>query len=117
MFGKLKDMAGNAMVQRAVDQITPIMHEQMEKIKSFKTEQLYDNEFFDNMVAKPAWTAISASLGGLTKLYPPLEQKFSGIMRHVRDELVLANDGQITLVEDFQGKLPGVLMEGLSKEA
>lgn len=116
MFGKIKDMASNSMIQKVVDQVSPLINEHIEKIKSLKSEQIYDNPFFDSMVSKPAWLAVSASLGGMTKLYPTLEQKFTLIMRHIRDELVRVNEGTVTLVENFQSKLPTVILEGLKKE-
>lgn len=113
MLGKLKEMAGNSAVQKIVDQVTPLLNEQLEKIKTLSPEKINDNEFFDKAISKPAWLAIMASLGGLTKLYPPLEAKFPLMMRHLRDELVVVDGASIALVEGFQAKLPKVIMDGL----
>jgi hypothetical protein len=113
MLGKLKALAGNAMVQNVIDKVTPIMQEQLEKIKSLSPDKMNDNDFFDSTISKPAWLAISASLGGLTNFYPALETKFPQLMRHLRDELVVVNDNTIALVDDFKAKLPQAVMNGL----
>lgn len=113
MFGKLKNLASGSAVQNIIDQVTPLMAEQLEKVKTLSPEKINDNEFFGKMISQPAWLLVSASLGGITKLYPPLEQKFSGMMLHLRDELVEVKEGSVTLVEGFHAKLPQVMMEGL----
>ncbi len=115
MFGKLKDLAGKAGVQSVVDKMTPLMMEELEKIKSIGPDKINDDAFFKTMISNPAWMLVSSTLGGIDKLYPPLEQKFGGMMLHMRNELVVATATSVSLVEGFQAKLPDVMLEGLKQ--
>lgn len=116
MFGKLKNIAVNNMIQGAIEKITPIMNEHIERIKSLNPEQIYDDQTYDTLISKPAWTAISAKLGGLTQLYPAMDDKFILVMRHVRDEIVTVDQGRVDFIDDYQTKLSSVFMDGLQKE-
>lgn len=115
MFGKLKELAGNAAVKSVADQIMPLIAEQLEKFKSLSPESINDDVVFDSVITQPLWLLVSSSAGGVTSLYPPLKEKFSGMMRHVRHELVVVKDGKIELVDGFKARLPGVMLDGLKK--
>lgn len=113
MFNKLKELASGAVVKNVVDKVTPLITEQLEKVKSLRPEQLFDDTAFHQYVTKPTWLVVTASLGGLNKLYPPFEEKFSGMMMHIRNEIVQINDGKITFADGFRSKLPQIMMDGL----
>lgn len=115
MLSKLKNMAGNAAVQKVVDKIAPGMNTHINQMKELSPGQLKDEEFFEGKIIKPAWLAVSASTSGLTKLYPPLAGKFSGMMKHLRDELFVIEGDKVALTEGFQSKLPTAILEGLKK--
>ncbi len=115
MFDKLKSWAGDAALQTIINKAVPMVSEQIEKITALDPEKIFNDEFFDTYVTQPAWFALSSYSTAIMEFYPTLEEKFPDVMRHLRDQLVIVRDNKIQLVEDFQSKIPAVLMEGLKK--
>lgn len=117
MFGKLKQLAAMGMIAKALDQINPLLQAQVEKIKTFTSEQVFDDHFFDSSISKPAWEELAQKFGAFTSVYPGLETIFINAMRNLRDELVLSRSGEVVLADDYQNKFSQVLMENFKNFA
>lgn len=115
MFSKLKDMAGGAAINKAVDAIAPSLKPQLEKVTTMDASIVNDDEKFTDKMIRPAIIAISAASGGVTKMIPNFEAKLTNCLLHSRTELIKVEGEKVSLVEGFDKKLPGVLMEGLKK--
>ena len=114
-FGKLGNLASGAITQKVADQLTPVLTEQIQKLPAFGASKLKDEEFFGNYVVKPCWLAVEAATSGLTKLYPPLQQKFGALMRHLRDELLIFEGESVSLVDDLPHRVPAAILSGLNQ--
>ncbi len=117
MLGKLKAMAGEGAMKKAVDAVSPALNEHLEVVRELDPAQVRDDETFRARVIQPALLAVTAASSGLTSLVPRFEERFARALFHLRNELVVVEDGSVRLADDFQGRLPGVLMEGLRQEA
>lgn len=113
MLGKLKKMASSGAVDQIVGKISPDLQKQLQAITSFNVSDLQDDDHFGQLVSQPALLSITASSGGITKMIPGFEEKFMGMMLHLRNELVDLSGEMPKLQEGFQEKLPTVLLEGL----
>lgn len=117
MFGALKDKIGGGAIDSAIEKFAPALQEHMDKIKSLQPADVQDDEKFTTMIVKPMLMSISASSGGVTKLIPKFETRFTGAMMHVRDELIIVDGSTVKLAEGSMDKLPKVLLEGFKKSA
>lgn len=115
MFAKFKDLAGGAALNKAIEKIAPSLKPQLEKVTTMDASVVKDDEKFTEKMIKPAILAISAASGGVTKMIPNFETKLTNCLLHSRTELMKVEGEKVSLVEGFDKKLPGVLMEGLKK--
>jgi hypothetical protein len=115
MLGKLKSLAGNGLVQKAVDTMAPSLSEHLEKVKSLDPAIIHDDEQFTSKVINPAYLAVSASTSGVASLVPKFKEKFHAAFLHLRDEIIHVEDGKVSLAEGYQSKIGPALLEGLKK--
>jgi hypothetical protein len=114
-FG-LADLAEKALLQKVASHVAPVLEEQLPKIRALSASKLQDDSFFASYVVQPAWLAVVAASSGLTKLYPPLEQRFGVLMQHLRNELVVFDGESVSLVDDLPKKLPAAIVAGLNQK-
>ncbi len=116
MLGKLSAMANLMGAQKMIQQVSPILREHLQKMSTYKAQQIQDDAFFDETISTPAWQAIRAKLGGIIQLYPGLETKFFSVMRKLRSELLeVKADGEVTLVADYETRLPQVALAAIQE--
>ncbi|KAB7628459.1 hypothetical protein [Alkalilimnicola sp. S0819] len=115
MFGKLKEAAGGAAVQKVVDAISPQLMEHTDKLTALKPESVRCDDTYTETFVQPALLAVSAASSGVTKLIPRFEERFSAALLHLRDELLDLGGERVALVEGFQERLPEVMLSGLKK--
>lgn len=113
MFGKLKDLASAGVVEKAVVALEPIVHEHLGKIQALGIATVRDDTSYASHVVKPAYLAVAAAVSGATKLIPQFEERFSGIMHALRDELLVFDSDSVRLVEDYQLRLRALLTSKL----
>ena len=113
MLGKLKNMAANGALDKVVGAISPELQQTLQNLTKYKVSDLQDDDQYHNLVIAPALLSVTASAGGTTKLIPGFNDKFKGMMLHLRNELVDLSGDLPKLQNDFQAKLPTVLLEGL----
>ena len=113
MFGKLKEAASGGVAKKVVDAIAPQLNEHLEKVSELDPQKVNDDDFFTEKVSEPSLIAISAASSGVTKLIPGFDDKFKSAMIHIRNELVIAEEASIKLVDDFKERLPEVLLASL----
>lgn len=113
MLGKLKDMASAAGLEKTVSSIEPVVREHLSKVKALGAEIIRDDARYAAQVVQPAYLAVVAASSGVTKLIPQFEERFGRVMLALRDELVVIEEGAVRLVDDFQARLPKVLIDSL----
>lgn len=114
MLDKLKQMANLMGAQKVIQQVNPILCEHLQKMTTFKAQQIQDDAFFDQTIAHPAWQAIQARLGTVARLYPGIESKFFNVMRNLRQELMeIKENGEISLVPDYENRLSDIALSGV----
>jgi hypothetical protein len=111
MLGKLKEMGGAAAAQQAIAKLEPLLHEHLSKLKTIGADVVQDDLRYAKFVVEPAYLALLSASSGVTKLIPEFKERFSRLMLRVRDDLVVIDGTTVTLVEDFQARLPKVLTE------
>jgi len=116
-FGKLTNLATGPMVKKVADQIAPVLEEQLKTLPALGASKLRDEEFFKQFAVTPAWLAVESATSGLTKLYPPIEEKFGALMVHLRDELLIFDADTVTIVEDVKEKIVPAVIAGLQQQA
>lgn len=110
MFGKLKEMASSGAVERVVAAVEPVVREHLAKAQILGAAIVRDDVSYAAKVVQPAYLAIVAASSGATKLIPQFDTRFSRVMLALRDELVLIEGDTVRLVDDFQSRLPPVLI-------
>lgn len=115
MFGKLKESAGGAAVQKVVDALSPKLMEQTDRLKDMEPDVVRDDESFTEKFSKPALVAVAAMSSGVTSLVPRFEERFSAAMLHIRDELLVLDGERVELVEGFKERLPDVMLTGFKQ--
>ena len=113
MFNKLKGAMESGSVQKAVDTVSPVVMKYLDEVLGLTPESINDDAQFSKFIIHPAYLGVTSSAGGLTKLIPSFEQRFTDAFIHVRDELVVTDDGMVSLVDDYEDKLPKVLTDSL----
>ena len=114
MFGKLKDLASAGVMDKAVVALEPIVREHLGKVHSLGVATVRDDASYAAHVVKPAYLAVVAAVSGATKLIPQFEERFSGIMHALRDELLVFENDSVRLVEDYQPRLRALLSSKLA---
>jgi len=124
MFGKIKKaaadkLADHGVVAKVVENLSPHLSEQLHKVQELDGKAVACDDTFTSKFISPTLTALAVAAGGATKLIPNFDGRFTGAMLHTRDELVnvCAESGNVSLVGDFQQRLPQVLLEGFKKSA
>lgn len=113
MFGKLKDMASSAGLEKTVASIEPVVREHLSKAHALGATIVSDDASFAAQIVRPAYVAVVAASHGVTKLIPQFEQRFGQLMLNLRDELIVIEGGVVRLADDFQTRLPQVLINSL----
>lgn len=113
MFGKLKEMAGSAALDKAIANLEPVVTEQLAKVQALGAETLRDDARYSEHITQPAYLAVTAASHGITKLIPEFQDRFSRLMFRLRDDLVIIEDNAVRLVDDFKARLPQVLVDSL----
>ena len=113
MFGKLKEMAGTATLDKTIASLEPLISEQLTKLQALGADVIQDDPRYSKFVVEPAYLAVVAASNGMTKLIPEFKERFSRLMLKVRDELVVVEGSAVRVVEDLKAKLPRVLSESL----
>jgi len=116
MFGKLTEMVGGNATQVLADKAGPEIKRKLQELLS-KTDAntVNDDDSFAQKIIPPLKVAVDASASGATKLVPGFDNKFESAMFHLRDELIVTNDYNLDLANDFDARLPEVLKEGFEK--
>ena len=117
MFASLREKIGSGAMDTAINAITPILSEQMEKITGLKPSDINDDDKFDSVVISPLLLSIKAASSGVTGLIPNFNERFKGAMYHLRKELIVIEGDKVSLVENAQENLPGILLESLKQSA
>lgn len=112
MLGKLKEMAGAGALDKAVASIEPVVREHLAKAQALGATVVADDTSYAAKVVQPAYLAVVAATSGVTKLIPQFEARFGRVMRALRDEVLLVDGDSVRLVDDFQARLPSVLIDG-----
>ena len=116
MFGKLKDMAGGNATQVLIDKAAPEIKRKLQEVLSkVDANTVNHDDSFAQKVIPPLKMAVDASSSGATKLIPGFDNKFETAMFHLRDELIVTNDVNLELANDFDARLPEVLKAGFEK--
>ncbi len=115
MFGKLKSAVGGSPSQKIVDKISPLVNQHLEKVLELAPGIVNDDEQFTKIIIDPAYLAVAVSAGGMTKLIPKFEARFTMAFLHVRDKLVVIDGDTVSLVNDLPDKLKETLLESLNK--
>lgn len=113
MFGKLKDLASAGVMDKAVVAFEPIVREHLAKVETLGVATVRDDVSYAAHVVKPAYLAVVAAVSGATKLIPQFEERFSGIMHALRDELLVFENDSVRLVQDYQPRLRTLLSSKL----
>lgn len=113
MFGKLKEMAGAATLEKTIASLEPLISEQLTKLQALGADVIQDDPRYSKLVVEPAYLAVVAASNGITKLIPEFKERFAKLMVKVRDELVVVENSTVKVVEDFKAKLPQVLADSL----
>jgi hypothetical protein len=113
MFGKLKDMASAGAVEKAVASVEPIVREHFSKALALGAASVSDDASYAAHIVRPAYMAVVAAASGATKLIPQFEDRFNRIMHALRDELLVIDGDSVRLVDDYQAKLPTLLVSSL----
>jgi len=124
MFNKLKGgidavkgaMDGGMMAQ-VINTITPHVQPHLDKVLDMNADAVQNDDEFKSTIVSPALVAVSAASSGSTSLIPRFEERFNIAMLHIRDELVVCEDGKVSLANDSQSRLPSVLEESFKKSA
>jgi hypothetical protein len=118
LFNKLKDgvskSVGEGAAKRAVEKASPVLQEELGKALKLGAKTIQDDEKYKKMVVKPALLSLAASSGGVTKLIPGFDEKFTKAMLQARDELLVFNGDEVTLADGFEKKLPGIIEDSLA---
>jgi len=124
MFNKLKagldavkGAADSGAMAQVTEAITPHIQPHLDKVTSMKAEDIQNDGQFQSIVVSPALVAISAASSGVTALIPRFDERFAIAMLHIRDELVICEEGKVSLAQDSQDRLPSVLEESFKKSA
>lgn len=116
MFGKLKEMAGGNATQMLVDKAGPEIKRKLQDLLSkVDANTVNDDASYAQKVIPTLKMAVEASASGATKLVPGFDNKFEAAMFHLRDELIVTNDYNLDLANDFDTRLPEVLKTGFEK--
>ena len=116
MFGKLKEMASNGALDKVIEKVSPTIKEKLqEAIANIDSGIVSEDDRFTDKVITPIKLAVIASARGATQLVPGFDQKFNIAMLHLRDELIVVDGPSISLIDDFDNKLPEVLKSGFEK--
>ena len=118
LFNKLKDgvskSMGEGVAKRAVEKASLVLQEELGKALKLGAKTIQDDEKYKKMVVKPALLSLAASSGGVTKLIPGFDEKFTKAMLQARDELLVFNGDEVTLADGFEKKLPGIIEDSLA---
>ena len=117
MLGKLKSMASSGLMDKAIDQLCPQLRPHLDKLQSFKGSELNCDETFSNKFVVPTQIALAAASGGITKMIPGFDKRFTGAMLHARNELcvICPETDKVALASDTKDRLAGVLLEGFKQ--
>jgi len=116
MFGKLKDMAGGNATQILIEKAAPEIKRKLQEVLSKVDANTVNNDdSYAQKVIPPLKLAVESSASGATKLVPGFDNKFETAMFHLRDELIVTNDYNLDLAQDFDARLPEVLKTGFEK--
>jgi hypothetical protein len=113
MFGKLKDMATAGAVEKAVAGVEPIVREHFSKVLALGATSVRDDANYAAQIVRPAYLAVVAAASGATKLVPQFEDRFNRVMHALRDELLIVDGDSVRLVDDYQARLPTLLVSSL----
>lgn len=113
MLTKLKEMANTAALEKVVASFEPVVRQHLSQVQALGAAVIRDDASYAANVVRPAYLAVVAATSGATKIIPQFEDRFQRVMLALRDELVLIEGTSVTLVEDFQTKLPAVLVHNL----
>ncbi len=124
MFDKLKGgldavkgkMDSGAMAP-IIDKITPHVQPHLDKVLGMSADHVQDDEKYKTNIVSPAVLAIHGSSSGATALIPRFDERFTIAMFHVRNELVICDQGKVGLAADCKSRLPSVLEEAFKKSA
>ena len=114
LFDKLKEGVGEGATKKAVERATPVLKEQLGKALELGAKTLQDDEKYEAMIIKPTLISLAAQSGGLTKLIPRFDEKITKAMLLARNELLVFKGDEVTLVDGFEKKLPGIVEESLA---
>jgi|GEM_PF-1044749 len=116
MLGKLKKMASGNIGDEMLEKYAPELKAKLDEvITSVNAEVVTNNESYLEKVVPPVRIALDSAASGATKLIPGFNKKFDVAMLHLRDELVVASEGSLSLAGDFDERLPEVLKAGFEK--
>lgn len=113
MLTKLKEMANTAALEKVIAGFEPVVRQHLSQVQSLGAAVISDDASYAANVVRPAYLAVVAASSGATKIIPQFEDRFQKVMLALRDELVLVEGTTVRLVEDFQAKLPAVLVNNL----
>lgn len=113
MLTKLKEMASTAALEKAVASFEPVVRQHLSQVQALGAAVIRDDASYAANVVRPAYLAVVAASSGATKIIPQFEERFRSVMLALRDELVLVEGTSVRLVEDFQARLPSVLVNNL----
>lgn len=124
MFNKLEggiDAVKGAMdsgaMTLAIDTITPHVQPHLDKVLEMNTDDVQNDDQFKSKIVSPALIAVSAASSSATALIPRFYERFNIAMLHIREELVICDDGKVSLADDSQSRLPSVLEASFKKSA
>jgi hypothetical protein len=100
-------------MQQAVAKILPQIQPHLQQMEQLDPELIRDNQRFTETVANPLLLTIAAASGGITSMIPDFKNRFTTAMLTLRDELVVFDHNRVTLVEDYQHRLPDLMTEAL----
>jgi hypothetical protein len=116
MLRKLKKMISGSVTDDLIAQYTPeIKHKLQEVLSGVEANVVNDDGSYLQKVVPPVRLAVESAASGATKLIPSFDQRFDLAMLHLRDELIVSHENNLSLVDDFDEHLPDVLKSGFEK--
>lgn len=113
MFGKLKNLVGDKVFNQAVEKIKAELEPYLGSLLTMSPDNVNDDAFFTDKFVQPAKDKVEEKTSGVSKMIPGFDNKFKTAMFAVRDELVVAEGGKVSLVSDYSDRLPNVLKAAL----
>ena len=116
MFDKFKNAVGESTLKAAADRVAPIIKEKLGEL-DLNPSEIADDEKYKTYVVGPMLLAVKAGTSGLTGLIADFDKRFLVAMLHLRDELLVIDPAnkKVSLVPDYEARLPAALAEGLRK--